>query len=101
MAGNQTMTAMALGMVGQDQYPDFNELMKQVMAQPEARHLELTSKVGYKEGVVRIWQKMAEYEQISPLKIIHHKVQVWLYVTFISLMLALCGIAVLYAIHDN
>ena len=55
MAGNQTMTAIALGMVGQDQYPEFNEVMKAVMLQPLAQQLNLAVKVGHKEGVVRIW----------------------------------------------
>ena len=36
MDGNQTMTAIALGMVGQDQFPEFNEIMKAVMLHPLA-----------------------------------------------------------------
>ena len=100
MTGNQTMTALGLGMVGEDQFPEFNELMKAIMLQPLARQLELTLKVGYKEGVVRIWQKMAEYEQVSPLKAAHHKVQIWLYATALCLFLALYGSLLIYKIQQ-
>ena len=91
MTGNQTMTALGLGMVGEDQFPEFNELMKAIMMQPLAKHFELTAKVGFKEGVVRIWQKMAEYEEISTLKMLHHKVQSWLYTTAFCIFLVMYG----------
>ena len=48
--------------------------MHQVAEKPEAKELGVTTKIGYKEGIIRIWQKMSEYEQVVPLKIIHHKV---------------------------
>ena len=99
MGGNQTMTAIALGMIGQDQFPEFNEIMKAVMLQPIAQQLKLSVKAGYKDGIVRIWQKMAEYEHISALKILHHKVQVWLYVTALCIFTALCSFAVAYGLN--
>ena len=41
---------------------------------------------------------MAEYEEISPLKTIHHKVQVWLYVAALCMLAALAGVALAYEI---
>ena len=90
------MTALGLAMVGEDQFPEFNEIMRVVMLQPLAKQLGLTAKVGFKAGVVRIWQKMAEYEQISALKAVHHKVQIWLYALGVCFLLALYSIAVWY-----
>ena len=55
MNGNQTMAAVALGMVAQDQFPEFNELMKGRMLERHAKELGLHLKAGYKKGVVRIW----------------------------------------------
>ena len=91
------MTALGLAMVGEDQFPEFNEIMKAVMLQPLAQQLGLTAKVGFKAGVVRIWQKMAEYEPISPLKALQHRFQAWLYTLGVCLLLALYGGAVWYA----
>ena len=98
MAGNQTMTALGLAMVGEDQFPEFNELMKTIIQQPLAKQLNLTAKIGYKESVVRIWQKLAEYEEISTLKMLHHKVQSWLYTTAFCIFLVMYGSGLLYEI---
>ena len=68
LRGHQPEVAIGLGMVAQDQYPEFNELMKNAVAGSEAKELDLSVKVGYKKGVVRIWQKLAEYDAVSPLK---------------------------------
>ena len=66
MIGNQTTTAVALGMVAQDVYPKFNEMMKRILNHPEAENF--TVKNGFKKGIIRIWQKLAEYDLISPIK---------------------------------
>jgi len=81
MNGNQSMTAVALGMIAQDQYARFNEIIKQRMEEKEAKNNGLAIKSGYKKGVVRIWQKMASYENISAIKLIEHKFKVWFFYT--------------------
>ena len=55
------MTAVALGLIAQDQFMEFNEIIKERIQDKYAKDLDLTIKAGYKKGIIRIWQKMAEY----------------------------------------
>ena len=53
MKGDQPMQAIGLGMIGQELFPKFNEMMKR-------RKIELgddaiTFKINYKAGIIRIW----------------------------------------------
>ena len=65
------MAAVALGMVAQDQFMEFNEIMKERLTSKQAKRLKLTIKGGYKKGIIRIWQKMAEYAPPSKIKLIY------------------------------
>ena len=59
------MTAVALGMIAQDLFMPFNELMKERMLHQVAQVLSLKIKTSYKRGIIRIWQKMNEHQPIS------------------------------------
>ena len=48
------MTAVGLGMVAQDQFYEFNEIMKERMIQPKALDNSLKLKTGFKNGIIRI-----------------------------------------------
>jgi len=39
--------------------------MKERMETQVAKDMKLKLKAGYKKGIIRIWQKMAEYQPIS------------------------------------
>lgn len=54
------MAALGCGMVAQDQFAEFNEVMKARVASQDVASI-FKMKTGYKDGVIRIWQKMAEY----------------------------------------
>lgn len=68
-----------MAMIAQDQYPEFHEVMKERMHEPAATENELRLKAGYKGGVIRIWQKMAEYDRVSSIKALQRAVQQWLF----------------------
>ena len=61
------MAALGCGLVAQDQFAEFNEAMKERLGERDARET-FRMKTGYKEGVIRIWSKMAEYQPISLIK---------------------------------
>ena len=42
--------------------------MKAFKKSPQAETLNLDCKIGFKKGIIRIWQKMAEYQEISAIK---------------------------------
>jgi len=52
----------------------FNEMMKERVKCQIAKDISLRVKTGYKKGIIRIWQKMAEYEPRSAIKAIYQKV---------------------------
>ena len=59
-------------MIAQDQFAGFNEEIKKRIAEHNMNHQhtkdrknKLVVKTGYKEGIIRIWQKLSEYERIS------------------------------------
>ena len=43
------------------------------MEEPEAKQKIKELKTGYKKGIIRIWQKMAEYQPISLTKAMQYK----------------------------
>ena len=42
--------------------------MKERMEHQEAKDKSFKMKTGFKEGIIRIWQKIAEYQEISIIK---------------------------------
>ena len=52
---------------------EFNESIKTRMRDQEATDKQLSIKTGFKSGIIRIWQKMSEYQPISRIKAYHLK----------------------------
>ena len=52
------MKAVGLGMIGEELFSEFNEQIKSRM---KVFDQEFKMKMTYKKGIIRIWQKIAEY----------------------------------------
>ena len=101
MKGNQTMAAVALGMIAQDLFMQFNEFMKERMQNQVAKDISLKLKTGYKKGIIRIWQKMGEYSPISKIKQLYQNIQVWMFISIILLLIAQFTTAMIYNINNE
>ena len=95
------MAAVALGMIAQDLFMQFNEFMKERMQNQIAKDISLKIKTGYKKGIIRIWQKMAEYQPISQIKQIYQNIQVWMFTTIILLLIAQFTAAMIYNVNNE
>ena len=66
LKGNQPMIAMFMAMYAKENFPKFTETLVTHFDKVNHRNWSVIS--DFKSNVVRIWQKIAEYENVPPVK---------------------------------
>ena len=71
------------------------------MLERHAKALKLHIKTGYKKGVIRIWQKMAEYSPASDIKKLYKDIQILMLTSMIQCFLTAMVSAILYGMGNE
>ena len=82
------MTALALGMIAEDQFMDFHETISIRLKNEDAHKLALRYRTSYKKGIIRIWQKMSAFESPSYINSAYRATIAWIFILLLFIWIA-------------